>query len=141
MNEYLQKLYDDERLTDELQDEVAQTLLAWAQAEYTRLMETHTDKTQLETQLKRVRRAMRAVNRLMRDRLAGDEKALQKKITRFVDILSEIGHMIPEEAVTTLREQQAELEPITLVQRLTTLHLPQGGASTDTIDAPEESGL
>ncbi|MGV2435096.1 MAG UNVERIFIED_CONTAM: hypothetical protein LVT10_09685 [Anaerolineae bacterium] len=55
MNEYLQKLYEDERLTDELQDEVAQTLLAWAQAEYTRLMETHTDKTQLETQLKRVR--------------------------------------------------------------------------------------
>ncbi|MFZ4828755.1 MAG: hypothetical protein ACOYLB_15500 [Phototrophicaceae bacterium] len=138
MEDYLQGLYEDEGLTDELEDEVAQTLLAWAEGEYTRLIDTHSDEDELEGKLKQVRRAMKAVNGLIGERSDGDEEALQEKITRFVNTLAELGHMIPDEAVETLRQQHTQLDPATLVQRLTTLHHPQDGASAQAIDQPDE---
>lgn len=122
--DYLQGLYEDEGLTDELEDEAAQTLLSWAEAEYKRLIATTSDEATLEAQLKLVRRAMKSVNKFVVAQLEGDEEAMQQKLTQFVDTLTELGHIIHAEAVDGILQAQAELNQTALVLALTALPVP-----------------
>ena len=139
LEDYLQGLYEDEGLTDELEDEAGQTLLTWAEAEYKRLIATHSDESTLEGMLKLVRRAMKNVNKFIAAHLEGDEEVMQEKLSQFVNNLTELGYIIADEAVESIQQGYTELEQTTLVVALTALTSSSSNESSPPLEGTDNS--
>lgn len=92
----IERLYEDESLTDELDDDSAQPLLAWAEGKIGTLEEDDT----LETRAKAIRQLIKRVNRLVGKRSYEADETIEALLQELVSFAVENGYSLDSAQVS-----------------------------------------
>ena len=82
---FVEQLYEDERLTDNLADQSAGTLLKWGEARLNGLAELNLDEAALDGAARQLRSIMRSINRLAGQRVDLSEDELVEGLIDLVE--------------------------------------------------------
>lgn len=126
----IERLYENERLTDALADQAAQLLLSWGEQQLKQMAASTTDPAAIDPASQQVQQVLRAINRLAEDRAELSEADF---IQRLLELVERAGQQVQQvtEAVNRLAEDQAELSEIDFIQRLLEL--------VDQVDQPNSN--
>lgn len=133
----MERLYENEGLTDELTDTEAKPLLKWAESEILRLDALGLDEETFDAQFKLVRRNMKRINSFVAKRQNADDEKRQTMIDRFIDGLKELGHPIDTVKVETFVNAQNTWDNLATVQGMLAFILAETAHTDDTPTATE----
>lgn len=113
----IERLYENERLTDALTDQTARLLLNWGEQQLKQMAASAPNPAAIDQAGQQVQQVMRAVNRLAEDRAGLAEADF---IQRLLELVERAGQQVEpvKEAVNRLAEEQAELSETDFIQRL-----------------------
>lgn len=117
----IERLYENEGLTNELTDNEAKPLLRWAESEIVRLDEAGLDEETFEAQFKLVRRVMKRINRFVARRADDTPDDNANALQRLADNLRELGHTVHTATLQATIAEQAALDNAAVVRRLLAL--------------------
>jgi hypothetical protein len=81
-----ERILEDERLTDNLEDEAAQVLIDWGIARAEAIARTTEDAPTMQNRLQAVRRLMRYVNRWIPRRVEADNETNREILTKILEL-------------------------------------------------------
>lgn len=113
----IERLYENERLTDALTDQAAQLLLSWGEQRLKQLAVSTPDPAAVDQAAQQEQRVMRAVNRLAADRTELAETDFAERLLELVGQASQQGQQVMAE-VKRLAADRVELAETDFVQRL-----------------------
>lgn len=121
----LERLYEEPRFRDELDDEPARVLLGWAEQQVMKLHERAADADQFDAQFKQFRSLLVKLNRFVGQRDAMDAAARQAELTAIAADARALGATIDPAQVTSLSDRLAALDTTNAVTQLTALCTPR----------------
>ena len=110
----IERLYENERLTDALTDQPARLLLNWGEQRLKQLAASTTDSAAFDQVAQQVQQVMRTVNRLAADRAELPETDFIQRLLNLEDQAAE--QMMAE--INRLAADRAELPETDFIQRL-----------------------
>jgi hypothetical protein len=81
----VEQLYENEPLTDALGDEAATLLLTWGERQLNNLGQLHLEQAELDSAAQALQQAMRAVNRLIEQRVDLSDTEMVEQLLKLVD--------------------------------------------------------
>jgi hypothetical protein len=114
-----QRLYEDESLTDELDDDAAQELLKWAETMLSKLAETHSDDEAFDQVFTLLRGYTKRVNLLagLSDSIEPEKQKML--LSQMFDAAAQMGYPIHTAQFTHFAQQSAPLSPLDTVHMMT----------------------
>lgn len=135
----IERLYENERLTDALTDQAAQLLLGWGEQRLKQLAVSFADPAAVDQAAQHEQQVMRAVNRLAGERTELAEPDFVQRLLELVGQASQQGQQVIAE-VNRLAAERTQLSETDFVQRLLELVDRAGRLnSTQQIEPQEKS--
>ncbi len=122
-------LYEDESLTDELDDTAASALLRWASGYLNLLVGRYTQRAEFEAAFKVLRVFTKRVNRLVGRNAQLDTDAVHQQLIKLAEAAAELGTAVPEARLAAYLQAREALSVTEAITMLTDWLNPHEGSS------------
>ncbi|MEL6149656.1 MAG: hypothetical protein AAFR56_08520, partial [Chloroflexota bacterium] len=123
----IERIYEDESLTDEMMDDEAKVLLRWSEDTVVELDSDAPDDDTFDARFKQMRKLMKRINKFIGQRSSVSDEEAQEMVEKFRSTAADMGHEISEERVQQFMVAQKTLSNTEAVKAMLALLKPDEG--------------
>ncbi|MEM6283663.1 MAG: hypothetical protein AAF787_15835 [Chloroflexota bacterium] len=133
----VERIYEDESLTDEMMDDEAKVLLRWGENAVFELDSDEPDDETFDNRFKQMRKLMKRVNKFIGQRSSISDEEAQEMVAKFQSTAVDMGHDISAERLAQFMTAQKTMTNTEATQAMLALLQPPADEAEDSTDETE----